>query len=434
MKNPLKIITLFLISFLLLTAGNLFAAGFNDFMKDLRDTLFSAQGKGKVFGYTADHVFAEVKEGSFKPGDVVIVKGMPDIGVPVPLDLYEDAAYGEVEEIKDRVIKIYILKKFKAVPREAYVAGMKRLHVNLVSGDDISVLYQLFLREKDLNIQEKPDEKTNIKIFFNDRKDGSFSYRVVSSAGRILMVGSLTPQGESAKTLSSAAQKDDKGESSLPVIIAFNEKTGDQWILKGDTAVCHTCEESRSRKAAVKGGPINMFFENGNLVVWGGDGKTVVLGEKGEETGYDGYLTQDGRFLFDPIAKKIYDPKKERVIAGDIGNISLVYYFKDGRFLGRSGNKLAIMEGKNIINELPVKETDVIRLKGDKVYVFKEVREEVPLAGDYITLFLDVFEMKTLKPLRSVEMKEPLSAFDMDEKNGEIIYLKKDGTVKRIKI
>jgi hypothetical protein len=430
MKNPLRIILFFAV-LVLLGADNLFAASFRDFMSDLRSSLFSVQGKGKLFGYTSEYAFAEIKEGNFKPGDVVIIKGMPDLGMQVPEDLYEDVAYGEVENVKGKILKISILKRFKAIPKEALVTGMKRLYVNLAGNDDISGLYPLFLKEKDLYIQDKPDEKTNIKIFFARQKDTVINYKVTGSAGRIIMVGSFTLQYEPEIPVPAKEQKEAKPEVILPVSIAFNDNNGDQWIVKNGVAVCHTCSDARSNKLNLKGRVINMFFENGRLVIWDDSGKTMLFGEKGEEKIYDGYLTQGGPFLFDPAGKNIYDAEKKQVITGDLKDISLVYYFKDGRALGRTDNKLVAMEGKKVIGELSVKEGDIVRIKGDKLYLFREVRESVPLAGDYVILVLETFDIKNLKLLKASEIKEMFAAFDVDEKNREVIYLKKDGNIKR---
>jgi len=390
-----------------------YSASFDSFVKNLRDLFYSVQGKAVLFGYTKEFIFAEITEGSFKSGDLVVVKSDNLSG--------EELAYGEVEEVRGKITRIYITSLQKPLKKGVLVMGLKSLHANINIDDDNAYLKSLFLREKDIKLQSNKDEKTNVIINFSKKDETSYNYKVLTPSGRLLLIGKLSlKNGEETPAFS------------ISMKLVFDENTGEYWMFKDNELYCHTCSSSKTVRVNTEGKVLSMYLEGKNLYLLTEREKTFVVSD-GKVSIYDGLVTQGEKLLYISKEAKLYDLNKQKVISELPQKYDYVYYWNNGNFLGKIGGKLVSVASDNKIAELPIEDAPIIRVKSGKLYLYREIKENVPLSGEYLALYLDVYDLKSVSLLKRVEIKESFIDFDIDEKNGEIIALKFDGTVKRIK-
>lgn len=407
---------IFLVTLLLILIVPFAAKGadFTEFIRELRNVFYSVQGTATLYGYTKDFGFVEIKEGSFKVGDLVLIKSS-DLSINS-----EELAFGEVEDVKGKMARIYITSLIKPLKQDSIVVGLKRIYANVKIDDNNSYLKALFLKEPEIQLQENRDEKTNVVITFNKNDEKSYGYKVATPAGRLIMIGSLS--------------LDTQKEFVVPqqtIKVAFDEETGNYWIFKDGELLCHTCSTAKKKKINTEREVKRVFYERKKVCLLTDSGKTVVS-ENGEVLIYEGLITQGEELLFHPKEKKIYDLKKEKVLKELPQEIEELYYWKNDTGLAKSGEKLVLYkEGKKAT--LDISDMRTFRIKNDRLYLYREVKEMVPLSGPYVALFLEVYDLKELVLLKRVEISESFSDFDVDEKAGEFIIVKPEGTVKRVK-
>lgn len=389
-----------------------YAVSFDNFVKDLRKIFYSVLGKATLFGYTKDFVFAEIKEGSFKAGDLVVINSDALSG--------DELAYGEVEDVKGKMVRIYITNAQKPLRKDAVVMGVKKIYANIKVDSDEAYIKSLFLKEKDIKLQDVPDEKTNVTIVFDKKEDASYTYKVLAPSGRILVIGKLTLQNG-----------DDTRTFNLSTRIAFDQNAAEHWLLKDDELFCYTCSVSKSTKINTDGKVLNMFSEDKKLYLLTENDKTFVYdGDKIHS--YDGLVTQDEKLLYVPKDGKIYELVSRRVVKDLPQKLDYIYYWADNSYLAKKGEKLILSKVDKTF-ELSTQDAPIIRVKKERLYLYREIKETVPLSGDYLALYLDIYDLKDLSLIKRFEIKESLIDFDVDEKNDEIIAVKYDGTIKRIK-
>ncbi|GAB4440363.1 MAG: hypothetical protein OHK0040_11840 [bacterium] len=405
------LITFFLIFILPFTAKG---ADFTEFIRELRNVFYSVQGKATLYGYTKDFGFAEIKEGSFKVGDLVLIKSS-DLSINS-----EELAFGEVEDVKGKMARIYITSLIKPLKQDALVVGLKRIYANIKIDDNSPYLKALFLKEPEIKLQENRDEKTNVVITFSKNDEKSYGYKVTTPAGRLIMIGNLSLDTQRVFTVPQENIK-----------IAFDEETGNHWIFKDGELSCHTCSTAKTKKINSEGEVKRLFSERKKVYLMTDRDKTVVF-ENGENLIYEGLITQGEERIFYPKEKKIYDLKKEKVLKELPQEIEELYYWKNDTGLAKSGERLVLLkEGKKA--SVDISDMRTFRIKNDRLYLYREVKEMVPLSGPYVALFLEVYDLKDLLLQKRVEISESFSDFDVDEKAGEFIIVKPDGTVKRVK-
>lgn len=391
-----------------------YSADFGVFIKELRNIFYSVQGNATLFGYSKDFGFAEIKDGSFKVGDLVLIKSSPHaVGS-------EELAFGEVEDIKGKIIRIYITNLVKPLKKDAVVVGLKRIYANVKIDDNNPVLKSLFLKEPEIVMQENRDEKTNVIITLNKKDENSYGYKVITAAGRLLLIGNLSLDAKRDMIFQQKALK-----------LAFDEDSGNHWLFKDNELSCYTCVSAKSMKIELEGNVTNIYVDRKKVYMWTDKFKTLVF-DNGKVLEYDGLITKGDELLFSPNENKLYDLSKGRILKELPQKIGYLYYWKIESGLGRSGDKLLFFSNEGV-KELAIPEMSVVRIKNDKLYLYKEISETVPLSGAYIILYLEIYDLKTLTLQKRLEINESFLDFDVDEKSGELIVLKSDSTIKRIR-
>ncbi len=435
-------ILLFAIS-LLSTANLLHAISYKEFVKDLKTIFFSVNGKANLFGYTQDFAFAEIIEGNFTVGSFVVIKGKPDIIQSVPHDLYEDVAYGEVESVKGKYIKVFILKRLKAIPKDSIITGLDKLYIHVTGNNDIIPFTTSLIKEKEFIVLDKIDTKVLLKISVQKISENNFGYKATLSPGdRIISIGNLTldiqyepiPYAKQTEKTVEPAFKPIDTTKLVPVkpsnvFIVKNSKTGNIWIADGLQVYCYDCDEKLSKKYTLTEKFIYMFEEDGIIYLWDDKGKTVVIDSSSMKKNI-GYKIPEFNGYFDPSTKRIIiDNLKSLHVPQEV---SLVYLFKDGYILAGNENEFMVFKDGNKINALK-NISAVFKVKNNNLFIFNEEQEEVPLAGTYYKLTLNTYSIPDLKHTETLELPDYIKAFDLDSSSKELIYLKKDGTIKKIK-
>ncbi len=386
-----------------------YGGDFDSFVKELRNIFFSVQGKATLFGYTKEYGFAEVKEGSFKAGDMVAIRSLSG----------EELAFGEVEDIKSGLLRIYITSQTKPLKKDSEVVGLKRIYANIRTEGNGAVIKTLFLKEKDFIIQENRDEKTSVVLYFDKKDEHTYGYRAVTPSGRILLLGnislnSVTLVGQYPQTIS----------------VAYDEDGGNIWIYRGKELLCHSCSSTEVIKPDFSGEVKAMFAGKKGVYLLTDKGSTFVI-EGNNIHSRKGWITQGEELLFSPEEQRLYD-LNGNTVKNLSQNLDMLFYWKEGVGLGKKGDKL-FMIGDTILKELTVSDVSLLRVKNDKLYLYREIKEEVPLSGVYLAIYLEVYDLKGLFLLKRSELNEEFVDFDVDEKNGEVIGIKRDGTLKRFK-
>lgn len=396
---------------------NSYSATFHDFINELRGTLFSVQGKATIFGYTQDFAFGKIVEGTFKEGDIVIIKD------DTKLHENEELAFGEVENIKGNLIKIYITSYKKPLTKLASVIGIKRIYANIKIEDNNFYLKSLFLKEKDIQIQEKQDEKTNVNIFFTKKSEHTYGYKVISPSGRMVLIGNVSFE----KEMHSPTTKISNAS------IVFDDQNNHYWLLEGKELTCHSCSNTRTIKIDLDGSIINTYFDRNQLVLWSDKNKSLSIDKEAKTTILDGYLTQGEELLYFASEHKLYDITKTKIILDTEKKVDFIYKWQGEIAVASDNNKLILLDKGVVLAELALADIPLFKIKGDNIYVYREVREDVPLSGAYLSLFFEIYDLRKFNLIKRQEISETLISFDVDEKKQEIIGLKPDGTIKRIK-
>lgn len=387
-------------------------------VKELREIFYTTQGTGKLVGYSQEFAFIEIEEGAFKSGDIVVIRS--DNVVPA----LEELAFGEVEEVKGKMARIYITNRIKPLKAGAKVMGLKRIYVNIKIDDDNPYLKKLFSMEKDIQLQENRDEKTNVVLTFTKKTEGIYSYKAVAPSGRILLLGTLSLGGQSVF---------EPVETIAPVMkICYDNERGEIWILKNNELFCHTCTSFKNVIVGTGLNILRLYSENKKIYLHTEKSKTIVVDNDNINT-YSGFIIQGGDGIYYPEEGKIYDIRREKVIKELPEKYEYIYLQKGDVVIAKKGDKLILITNDKR-REINITEGDIIRLKNDKIYVYREQKEEVPLAGAYETLYFEFYDAKTLTLEKRENIKEKVVDFDVDEKTGEFIVLKPDGTVKRLLI
>lgn len=442
MKKKLLTITIF--CFFSIFSNNAHSATYQEFIKDLKTIFLSTNGKANLFGYTQDFGFAEVTEGSFAVGNFVVIKGKPDMATSVPPELYEDVAYGEVESIKGKYIKIFIIKRLKAIPKESVVMGLSKIYIHLNTNDDILPILNNLLREKDFVVLDKPDQKALIKMTISKLKDNSFGYKVTLTPGeRIISIGNITIDSSSSTPVIVKSTEPEMQKTYIPketvkikpvtstnTFITKNSKTGKIWVAEGLQIFCADCDNKVSTQYTLSEKPIYMFEENGITYVWDEKAKTTILDGTTVRKNI-GYKIPGFSGYFDPLTKKIFTDSMKTIQMPE--NTQFVYYYKDGLAL------IGIEKGFSIIKDGIVQKTmnpesEVFKIKQGSLLILIEEQEEVPLAGTYYKLMIKTYSLEDLKETGALEITENIKAFDFDLNSKELIYLKKDGNIKKINL
>lgn len=435
----------FLFAFVFLfSASLLYAVSYQEFVKDLKTVFFSTKGKAILFGYTQDFAFAEIAEGNFPVGSFVVIKGKPDMAQNVPHELYEDVAYGEVESTKGKFIKIFILKRLKAIPKESIITGLDKLYINIMGNNDIIPLTTSLIKEKEFVILDKIEPKVLLKISAQKIGENSFGYKAVLSTGeRIISIGNLTLDTKYEPITTAKTDEKPKEEPFKPIdttkvvpiqssntFIIKNTKTGKLWIADGLQIYCSDCDDRLSKQFTLTEKPVYMFEEKGIIYIWDDKGKTISIdGSTMKKT--IGYKIPDFFGYFDPSTKKVLaDTMKSIQLPQEV---SYVYQYKDGYILAGKEDEFFILKDSSKIASLK-NLSSIFKIKENKLFIFNEEQEDVPLAGTYYKFTLNTYSIPELKQTDSLELSDFVKAFDFDPVNKEFVYLKKDGTVKKIKL
>lgn len=408
-------LSLFVINILL--PKNSYSATFQEFINELRGTLFSVQGKATIFGYTQDFAFGKIVEGKFKEGDIVIIKDN------TKLHENDELAFGEVENIKSNLIKIYITSYKKPLTKDATVIGIKRIYANIKIEDDNFYLKSLFLKEKDIQIQEKQDEKTNVNIFFAKKGENAYGYKVISPSGRMLLIGNVLLE----KEMHSQTTKISNAS------VVFDDQNNHYWLLEGKELTCHSCSNTKTIKVDLEGSIINTYFDRNQVILWSDKNKSLAIDKELKTKILDGLLTQGEELLYLANEHKLYDITKTKIISEIAKNIDLIYRWQGKIAVARDNKKLILIDNDMVVAQLSLVDIPLFKIKGDNIYVYREVSEEVPLSGVYLSLFFEIYDLRKFNLIKREELAETLVSFDVDEKKQEIIGLKPDGTIKRIK-
>lgn len=412
MLKAKAILVLFL---LILVPSGAWSAEPAQFVNELRSLLQSAKGQAVLFGYSKDFAFAEIKEGAFKVGDMVMIRGEDAI------TRGEIMAFGEVEEIKDKFVRIYLANVLKPLKIGASVTGLNRIYAKLEIEDKEAYIPLVFLKEPDIVIQDKKDERTNVFIYFKKIGESEYGYRVTTPTGRILLLGTLSID------LKKKAVEAEKG-----IKIAFDEERGNIWLLRGDELICHTCKDYFTKKISLEGEAKALFVKGGELFIETDREKTYHL--KGDDIIiYEGFVVEEGEALYVRKEKKLYDIKRKEVLLDVPYALERLFYWKDGVGIGKDDKDLLLFT-KESVKRLDLREIPLVKVRKEGIYCYREVREEVPLAGDFLALYLEVYDIKNLVLKKRLEIRETVVDFDVDEKAGEVIVLKPDRVVKRIKL
>lgn len=436
------IISLFAIV-LLLNANILNAITYQEFVKDLKTIFFSTKGKAVLFGYTQDFAFAEITEGNFPIGSFVVIKGKPDMAQNVPQELYEDVAYGEVESIKGKYIKIFILKRLRAIPKDSIITGIDKLYIHVTGNNDITPFTTSLIKEKEFVVLDKIDSKVLLKISAQKISENNFGYKATLSPGdRIISIGSLTIDTKyepvpftkpAEKTIEQTFKPVDTAKvvpiQSSNAFVLKNTKTGKIWIADGLQVYCSDCDDRLSKQFTLTEKPVYMFEEKGIIYIWDDKGKTISIdGSTIKKT--IGYKIPDFSGYFDPSTKKILSDTMKAIQMPN--EVTYVYQYRDGYILAGKEDEFFILKDGSKISSL--KNTSAIfKIKENNLFIFNEEQEDVPLAGTYYKLTLNTYSIPELKQMGSLELPDYIKTFDFDPVNKEFIYIKKDGSVKKFK-
>lgn len=440
-------IKIFLATLIFIFTNEASAVTYAEFIKDLGTLFFSTKGKATLFGYTQDFAFAEITEGNFSVGDMVVIKGKPDMAVSVPVELYEDAAYGEVESIKNKYIKIYIIKRIKTIPKEAIVSGFNKINIQIISNDNILPITTLLSREKDFIISERQDQKTLLKLYIQKIQENTFGYKVTLSANeRILLLGNITITG--TEPIITNEEKVSKPASILPPphigivdtqnrnilgtfkTFTYDKKTQKFWIVNSDKQViAYTFDGKKANTYNLMYNPVYIFAEAGKIYILDEKGKTNIIDDNSITT-IEGFKIFGNTALFYPATKKISG--NETMLFPD--SVQYLYMLKNDMSVARTHDGIAILKNGIMQKSMSVSDDALIKITDEKIYIYKEEQEEVPLAGTYYKITLYEYAIENLTLTNTYVLSEPLKAFDVDTKTNELIYLKKDNTTKSIKL
>jgi len=439
----MKIKTILASFCLVLLAQTAYTATYQEFIKDLKTIFFSTTGKANLFGYTQDFAFGEITEGSFSVGGFVVIKGKPDMQSNIPPELYEDVAYGEVESIKGKYIKVFIIKRFKAIPQQSVIMGLNKLHLLITSNDDISPLLASLLKEKDLVILDKPDPKVLVKLSIQKIKPDNFGYKAtLSPTERIISIGNISIDSTIQMPTSVAASKEPTQKPTLaletlktkPIIsthtfITKHSKTGKTFVVDGLQIYCTDCENKVATLTLTEK-PVYAFEENGIIYIWDEKGKTTIL--EGDTTKkIIGYKVPGFNGYFDPLTKKIFTEALKTILMPE--DTQYVYFYNDG--LALIGNEKGLSLYKNGSLQKTIQLTSsILKVKSNTIALYTEEEEDVPLAGTYHKLFIKIYNLDGLNEIGSYELSENIKAFDIDITKKELLYLKKDGTIKKVSL
>lgn len=438
-----KWIVLFFSITLSLNANLLHAISYQEFVKDIKTIFFSANGKATLFGYTQDFAFGEITEGNFPVGSFVVIKGKPEMTQNVPHELYEDVAYGEVENTKGKFIKIFILKRLKAIPKESIITGLDKLYIHLAGNSDIIPFTTSIIKEKEFIVLDKIDPKVLLKITAQKIGENNFGYKAVLSPGdRIISIGNITldTKYEPVQLAKPVEKKDEQPFKPVDItkvitiqssntFIVKNSKTGRIWIADGLQVYCSDCDDRLSKQFTLTEKPVYMFEEKGIIYLWDDKGKTVSIdGSTMKKT--IGYKIPEFFGYFDPSTKKILTDTIKAIQLPQ--EVSYVYLYKDGYILAGQEDEFFILKDGTKTASLK-NMSAIFKIKDNNIYIFNEEQEDVPLAGTYYKLTINTYSIPDLKQVGSFEVSDAVKALDFDPLNKEFIYLKKDGKTKTIK-
>lgn len=436
------IISLFAIA-LLFTTNLLHAVSYNEFVKDLKTIFFSAKGKAILFGYTQDFAFAEIAEGSFSIGNFVVIKGKPDMAQYVPHELYEDVAYGEVESVKGKYIKVFILKRLKAIPKDSIITGLDKLYIHVTGNNDIIPFTTSLIKEKEFIVLDKIDTKVLLKITAQKISENNYGYKATLSPGdRIISIGNLTidtrfepiPFAKQTEKMIEPTFKPIDTTKLVPIqpsniFVVKNTKTGKIWVADGFQVYCSDCNDRLSKQFTLTERPIYMFEEKGTVYLWDEKGKTIAIDDSSIKKTI-GYKIPEFAGYFDPSTKKILSDNMKAIQLPQ--EVSYVYLFKDGYILaGKEDEFFIFKEGTRIASLKNM--SAVFKIKDNNLFIFNEEQEEVPLAGTYYKLTLNTYSIPDLKLSATLELSDYIKAFDLDSTSKEFIILQKNGIIKNIK-
>ncbi|MCX7769781.1 MAG: hypothetical protein N2202_01735 [Proteobacteria bacterium] len=436
-----------LIICLLFNAPFLYAITYQEFVKDIKTIFFSAKGKAVLFGYTQDFAFGEVAEGNLSVGSFVVIKGKPDMTQNVPQELYEDVAYGEVESIKGKYIKVFIIKRLKAIPKDSIITGLDKLYIHVTGDGDLLPFTSALIKEKDFVVLDKMDQKVLLKISAQKIGENNFGYKATLSPGdRIISIGNVAVDTRVepmpiAKAIEKPVEKPAEQAfrpSDIPKVIpvqpsntfiAKNTKTGNTWIADSFQVYCADCDDRLSKKFTLTEKPVYMFEENGIIYLWDDKGKTIVIdGSTMKKT--IGYKIPEFFGNFDPSTKRILtDTLKSIPLPEDV---AYVYLYKDGYIIAGKENEFLVFKDGSKLGSL-VNHSAIFKIRQNSLFTFNEEQEEVPLAGTYYKLTINTYSLPDLKQTSVIELADYIKAFDYDPLAKEFIYLKKDGSIKKIK-
>ncbi len=437
----MKIKTIIATIFLILLAQIAYTATYEEFIKDLKTIFFSTNGKANLFGYTQDFAFGEITEGSFSAGSFVVIKGKPDMASSIPPELYEDVAYGEVESIKGKYIKVFIIKRLKAIPQQSVIMGLNKLHLLITSNDDITPLLASLLKEKDFVILDKPDPKVLVKLSIQKIKQDNFGYKAtLSPTERIISIGNISfdstiQMPTSVETIKEPTQKPviafetikTKPIVSTNTFITKHSKTGKIYVVDGLQIYCADCD-NKGFTHTFPEKPVYVFEENGIIYIWDEKGKTTVL-EGDTIKKIIGYKVPGFNGYFDPLTKKIFTDTLKTISMPE--DAQYVYFYNNGLALIGNEKGLSLYKNSSLQKTLPLT-SSILKIKPDTIALYTEEEEDVPLAGTYYKLFIKIYNLDGLNEVGSYELSENIKAFDIDITKKELLYLKKDGAIKKV--
>jgi len=418
-----------------------YTATYQEFIKDLKTIFFSTNGKANLFGYTQDFAFGEITEGSFSTGSFVVIKGKPDMSSNIPPELYEDVAYGEVESIKGKYIKVFIIKRLKAIPQQSVIMGLNKLYLLVTSNDDITPLLTYLLKEKDLVILDKSDPKVLVKLSIQKIKKDYFGYKAtLSPTERIITIGNISIDSTiqmpvSVATIKESTQKPTsaletiktKPIASTNTFITKHSKTGKIYVVDGLQIYCADCD-NKSFTHTLTEKPVYAFEENGIIYIWDEKGKTTIL-EEDKIKKIIGYKVPGFNGYFDPLTKKIFTDKLKTISMPE--EAQYVYFYNNGLVLIGNEKGLFIYKDGSLQKTLQIT-SSIFKVKPGTIALYTEEEEDVPLAGTYYKFFIKIYNLEGLDEVATYELSENLKAFDIDIIKKELLYLKNDGVIKKV--